>query len=309
MGKVSAVLYRAVVSIFLLYHIMIETYESNKILRNQYKGLLEVKCQSMVYYLQHLVKKVNERMRKAMKVFLIILGILCIFYCISIFFVGFGTRFFLVWSVMGAAFIFLGIAVDKKWFDSFPMWIKVAFGGFVLAGTILFLVVEGMILSKVGATGMPNADYCVILGAQWKRQGPSEPLRRRLDTAVEYLEQNPETKVIVSGGRGTDEIIAEADGMAEYLKNAGIAEDRILIENQSGNTNENLLFSAGLFNKEASSVVIVTNNFHVFRALQLAKKQGYQAEGLAASSVAWMLPNNLLREFVGVLKDFLVGNL
>ena len=57
-------------------------------------------------------------------------------------------------------------------------------------------------------------------------------------------------------------------------------------------------------------MVIVTNNFHVFRALKIAEKQGYtNVEGLAASAVAGLLPNNLLREFAGVLKDFIFGNL
>ena len=59
-----------------------------------------------------------------------------------------------------------------------------------------------------------------------------------------------------------------------------------------------------------AKVVIVTNNFHVFRALGIARKQGYaNVEGLAASSVLGMGPSNLLREFLGVLKDFIVGNL
>lgn len=101
--------------------------------------------------------------------------------------------------------------------------------------------------------------------------------------------------------------------MAGYLQEAGIAPERILVENKSRNTHENLAFSAELpgldLDKETCRVVVVTSNFHVFRAVGIAKKQGYQAEGLAADSVRYMLPNNLLREFVGVLKDVLVGNM
>lgn len=97
--------------------------------------------------------------------------------------------------------------------------------------------------------------------------------------------------------------------MKQYLMAAGIAGERILMEDRSGNTSQNLKFSAGLIDTENSRVVIVTNNFHMFRALGIAKKQGYSAEGLSAGSVVWMLPNNMLREFLGVLKDFAVGNL
>ena len=90
----------------------------------------------------------------------------------------------------------------------------------------------------------------------------------------------------------------------------GIAEERILTENKSANTCQNLAYSSQLLDKENDSVVLVTNNFHMYRALSIAKKQGYlQIEGLSAGSYPAMLPNNLLREFFGVIKDFFVGNL
>lgn len=98
--------------------------------------------------------------------------------------------------------------------------------------------------------------------------------------------------------------------MYEYLTRAGIEPERILIEDKSTNTYENLIFSGRLLDRERDRVVIVTNNFHMFRTLKIAEKQGFErAEGLAADSLAGMAPNNLLREFLGVLKDFAVGNL
>ena len=70
------------------------------------------------------------------------------------------------------------------------------------------------------------------------------------------------------------------------------------------------MFSGRLLDPENDKVVIVTNNFHVFRAICIAEKQGYRnVEGMAAGSVAGMAPHNLLREFFGVVKDFLLGNL
>ena len=98
--------------------------------------------------------------------------------------------------------------------------------------------------------------------------------------------------------------------MEQYLIDAGIAPERITKEDRSTNTFENLRFSGELLDRKNSRVVIVTNNFHVFRAMKIAEKQGYaNVEGMAAGSVLWMNPNNLLREFLGVIKDFLVGNL
>ena len=135
-------------------------------------------------------------------------------------------------------------------------------------------------------------------------------LRRRLDKAIDYLEQNPDTSVIVSGGQGGNESIPEAVGMREYLIEAGIGEERIFVEDQSSSTYQNLVFSAEFLDRENDRVVVVTNNFHIFRALSIAKKQGYlNVEGLSASTPLGSEPNNLLREFIGVVKDFFVGNL
>ena len=104
--------------------------------------------------------------------------------------------------------------------------------------------------------------------------------------------------------------VSGANSIPEYLLQAGIGEERIFVEDSSTSTYQNLVFSAELLNPEDDSVVIVTNNFHVFRAVSIAKKQGYRnVEGLAASAPLGSGPNNLLREFLGVIKDFLVGNL
>lgn len=248
---------------------------------------------------------------KAASIFLLIIGLLCTAYCIGISLVRSGSSFYLMWGVIGIICILTAILLNiKRFMNAIPGWLKGITIGIVCAGLLLFFVVEGLILSQYNANAAPGADYCIILGAQLKTTGPSEVLRRRLDRAVEYLNENSDTKVIVSGGQGINEPAAEAVGMKEYLVNAGIAEDRILLEPLSGNTYENIKFSKNLIDSEEARVVVVTNNFHVFRAVKIARKQGIQnVEGLAASSVAWLLPNNLLREFAGVLKDFVFGNL
>lgn len=239
-----------------------------------------------------------------------IVGVLCILYCIAIAFSGYGTRFFLIWGAIGAACVLLSAALARRrLLEALPGWLKGIAVVIFCLGLLLFIVVEAMILGQFGAKAQPGADYCIILGAQWKDDGPSEVLRRRLDKAIKYLQENPGTIAVVSGGQGSNEFISEAAGMKQYLVDAGIGEERILVEDKSTNTCENLAFSGALLDKENSSAVVVTNNFHMFRALKIAEKQGYNAQGLAADSVVWMLPNNLLREFLGVLKDFAVGNI
>ena len=241
-----------------------------------------------------------------------VLGVLCLLYCLAILlFMGYGTRFFLIWGAMAACFGFLSFLFTReKWLERLPKWFKRSVIVCCAAGLLLFVVVEGLILSRFGETPKPGADYVVVLGAQWKTNGPSYVLQKRLDAASVYLMANPDTKVIVSGGQGSNEPISEAAGMRDYLVAAGVEEERILMEDQSTNTYENLVFSSRLFDKTTERIVLVTNNFHVYRAVKIAEKQGYaQVEGLAADSYPAMIPNNLLREFFGVVKDFFVGNL
>lgn len=239
------------------------------------------------------------------------LGVCCILYCGGIAVVGFGTYFFLIWGAMGIVFLLLGTLLSNRALvRRLPRWLKVITLSLFFLGILLFMGVEGLILSQYRAVPKPGADYVIILGAQWRKGGPSEVLRRRLDKAVEYLKENPGTQVIVSGGQGNNEPVSEAAGMRGYLVDAGINDERILVEDTSVNTFQNLVFSGRLLDRENDKVVIVTNNFHVFRSIRIAEKQGYKnVEGMAAGSVAGMAPHNLLREFFGVVKDFLVGNL
>lgn len=243
---------------------------------------------------------------------LLAMGVLCLLYCLGIgLFMGFGTLFFLIWGVLGGILLAAGwFLADRARRERIPGWLKRLAGGGAAAGLLLFIVIEVLILGQFGAKAPKGADYCIVLGAQMKEDGPSDVLRRRLDAALGYLRENPDTIAIVSGAQGADEPMSEAQGMYEYLTAAGIEQERILLEEQSGNTCENLSCSSRLIDKESSSVVVVTNNFHVFRATGIARKTGFkEVYGLAATSYPGMLPNNLLREFLGVIKDFVAGNL
>ena len=241
-----------------------------------------------------------------------ICGILCILYCIWIaLFVEYGSLFFTIWGTGGVLLCLIGFLMGREalW-SRIPVWVKAAGGSILGIGVAAVLVTVGMILAAAKAVPPDGADYCLILGAQIRQNGPSIVLKRRLDIAIDYLKKNPDTKVIVSGGQGANEPMTEAQGMAEYLVEHGIKESRILKEDKSRNTSENLSFSSAYLDKEQDEGVIVTNSFHVFRALHIAKKKGYQkVYGLAATSYMPTLPNNLLRECLGVWKDALVGNL
>lgn len=242
---------------------------------------------------------------------LILLGILFLAYFICIaFFVGHGTNFYFIWLFLGVGAILFALLWKKGFFaEHIPMGLRRLFLIGVILGGLLFVIVEGCIISGFSAEGKAGLDYLVVLGAQMKANGPSKALQYRLDEAALYLEQNKETKVIVSGGKGPDEHISEAQGMYDYLIQKGIAYDRIIMEDRSKNTFQNLTYSAKFLNKE-DMVGVVTNNFHVFRAVKIAKKAGYEnVYGIAARGEPFLQYNNMMREFFGVVKDFLVGNM
>ena len=254
----------------------------------------------------------TEPRRSALALLTALLALACMLYCLCIyFFMGYGTKFFLIWGVMAVGFAGLSWLLWKPGLcERIPRVLRIGFIAVVMVGVLLLVIVEGLIFSQFGARAQGDADYMIVLGAQWKNGYPSYVLQKRLDAAIVYLKENPDTIVIVSGGQGSNEPISEAEGMAGYLQDAGIDAERIVQEDQSTSTSENLEFSAGYLNKAEDRVVIVTSDFHVYRAMKIASKKGYaQVAGLSAGSYPAMLPNNLLREFFGVVKDFVVGNM
>ena len=117
-----------------------------------------------------------------------------------------------------------------------------------------------------------------------------------------YLEKNPETICIVSGGQGYNEPCTEAQAMADYMEAAGIEKDRLILEDESKTTEQNIKYSKK-YMKDGASVGIITNDFHMFRAMQITKGEGLKsAKAIAAGSNPLYLPNNMLREYLAEWK-------
>lgn len=245
-----------------------------------------------------------------MHITFLILGVLSLLYFVGIFFFGsHGSIFYLIWGALGILCL-VWANRGKDILDRMPGWLKKLSAIVLAVGILIFLIVEGMIISGFSKKGQAGLDYILVLGAQLKDTGPSYVLQKRLDEAYEYLINNPDTKVIVSGGQGSNEPAAEAQGMYDYLVERGISPERIIKEGESKNTSQNIRFSMEYMDVQNDTIGIVTSNFHIFRALKLAKAAGYQNVcGIAAPSHPGLLINNMLREFLGVVKDFLVGNL
>lgn len=177
-----------------------------------------------------------------------------------------------------------------------------AAGGIACIALIGAVVISCFMVKAMNDKPKNSHTTVVVLGCQINGETPSRMLKRRLDTAYDYLSENSGVKVIVSGGQGSDEVTSEADVMRKYLLKRGIEDSRIYMEDKSTSTEENLRFSKEIIAKEGlcEKITIVTDGFHQLRADILAKKQGIESRNISASTEKWLLPTYWIREIYGV---------
>jgi len=173
-------------------------------------------------------------------------------------------------------------------------------------GFVVLSITGGVIARSAVGSPDPAADHLIVLGCQVNGTVPSRMLRQRLDAAVDYLNTHPNAIAIVSGGMGPGEKITEAQCMRDYLTAAGIDESRIRIEDRATSTMENLRFSMDLL--EGGTVAIVSNEFHLYRAGQMAQSLGLDARLIPADTEFPILTASYyLREILAVWKYHLLG--
>lgn len=188
-----------------------------------------------------------------------------------------------------------------------PKWLRIAICIIIIVGIAVFTTMECMIISKMNSKADDGVDYIVVLGAQVRGERITKSLAKRLDAAYDYLIENEDTKVICTGGQGAGEDISEAFAEKRYLMEKGIAEDRIIMEDKSTSTYENLKFTLEIIGDKDAKIAIVTNNFHVYRAVLLGKYVGFKnVDGIAGESDNRLLLNYMVREGLALFKEFIV---
>lgn len=243
---------------------------------------------------------------------LILCTVLCIiYYVFAASYAGITSAFLFFWILAAAGFAILTIIAilhkKKKILNIIPKWIKLVIAVIVVVGIVIFVSMECMIVSKMNSTAKDEVDYVVVLGAQVRGEKITKSLAKRLDAAYDYLVEHQDAKVICTGGQGKGEDISEAFAEKKYLLEKGISEDRIILEDKSTSTYENLKFSMDIIGDDNSSIAIVTNNFHVYRAMMLGKYVGFKnVYGIAAKSDNKLLLNYMVREGLALFKEILV---
>lgn len=246
-------------------------------------------------------------------------AVLClVYYGVIVLYAGFGTSFAVLWLLIGGFFgaTAAGIHFYQKYPERVPLWLPVSFVTLCASGLMIVLVTQILIFGRIPAAAEPSLDYVIVLGAKVKPDGSlSKTLKLRLDKALEYMKENPETMLVLSGAKGDAEPCSEADAMETYLLGQGADADHLLKEEQSFSTVENLAYSRVMIEKRENlleqerkaeadrllraqgeiegvpetgapanntpvlarqpRVGIITSNFHLCRAAMIAKKQDY----------------------------------
>lgn len=245
-------------------------------------------------------------------------GVLCLLMAFW-FFLPIPLLIFSIACVVGAAGFGLAGLVLLRW-ERFCRWLKKLWKKrgmrvilTVLAVVLAALVVLTGVLSArvVGGMHQPesDADTVIVLGCQVRGDRPSRLLARRINAAADYLNAHPQAMCIVSGGQGSGENITEAECMYRGLVQRGVAAERILLEPDSTSTRENLAFSRKIMEAQGlqEPVLVVSNNFHIYRALQMASESGLEARGLPAACDWFVLPTYILREAMALVKYRIFG--
>lgn len=174
----------------------------------------------------------------------------------------------------------------------------------LIVATIFTIITCNILFHEFNAKPM-KSDAMIVLGCEIKGKIPSLMLEERLKKALELYNANYANYIIVSGGKGSNEIVSEASVMSGWLIKNGISADKILQEDRSHTTYENLKYSKVIMEKkEFSTAIIVSNGFHIFRSLRLAEKLGINANGAPAPTVFYLSFYFHCREILSVVKNF-----
>ena len=217
-----------------------------------------------------------------------------------------------VWNVgstlllAGAAFLAGIVALEKKM--GRRQILLTGLGILLLA----VLIVHAAIWNYFAYCRQPAAQgeaTVIVLGCKVNGEEPSLMLRRRLQRALLYLQQNPQANCVVSGGMGENESYTEAHVMKKYLVENGIDPSRIYEEDRSTNTDTNIQNSLALIEQEGLSdnLIICTDGFHQLRAWLYVRRYGAQATAISGKTPLLVVPSYAVRELCGILKMLLIG--
>lgn len=204
--------------------------------------------------------------------------------------------------LFGIAYIVIGLLMNRT-DSSNQKYI------FIIALCVLLLTILKMReIYAVGKTKISAQKVIIVLGCRVRGDEPSLSLIKRVDAAYKFLLFNPESVAILSGGQGKDENISEAQCMQQLLYARGISKDRLILEDRSTSTDENIRFSLQIIETLDldRNIAIVTSEYHQKRAANICKKYGLNSTPVSSKTKWTLLPTFLLRELFAEIKEKLL---
>ena len=219
--------------------------------------------------------------------------------------IGYKTIFLALLAITFLIALYRLISVFAKKNVKSAKVLKTVLTSLVCIGLAFFAVIEVFVISAAHTGRDAKAPYLVVLGAGVNGTAPSLALEYRLEAAKAYLDEYPEAKAVVSGGQGEGEAVSEAECMRSWLVKNGISEDRIIMEDKSTSTYENLENSLEIIKISGGDphgkIAVLSGEYHLYRATYMARKLGADAVGVAAhTGLPVLMANYFIREAFGV---------
>ncbi len=214
---------------------------------------------------------------------------------------GIGAYFFTLAALAPAV-----MSIDVPWLKT-AVWIIFALFGI----PVLFFLVSIAVMAVGARSPRDRGEYTLmVLGCKLKEGRPGRMLRRRLNKAAEELERDNTLMCVVSGGRAPDQTLAEAEAMAEYLRERGIAPERIIVEKMSSTTYENFLFSKNLLEQYdlPRRVGVVTDRFHQFRSGRIARTAGIESFPVGCRTAWYLAVQFWMRDVLCIIERMIRGH-
>lgn len=229
-----------------------------------------------------------------------------IFYYITIvMYAGIKLNFSVFWLVLSVGNFILGVLVNYLDKRSFP-FIHIIEGVllfFIILFFIFYIIMYSFLRKKGNAVPINYIPFMIVLGARVKGKTPTKTLKRRVNKAYEYLVKNENTIAILSGGKGEGEFISEACCMQKMLMKKGISQNRLILEEKSRTTRENIKFSKKWIENKKEPVLIVSSDFHVWRGMVMAAENGFRkVYGLGAKTEPLLALHYYTREIFAWIK-------
>ena len=227
-------------------------------------------------------------------------------------FTGYSFSALVLCALMGIIIFYNTARLLKGRFPKPVKAVTTVFTVILCIGLLVVGITEALIIRASFGSPGESCEYVVVLGAKVRHDGPSVSLQNRIDGAYDYLTEHPGAIAIVSGGKGGDEPMTEAECMYTELIAMGIDPDRVWMEDKATSTWENLKFTLDLVEQKTGTrprkLGVVSSEYHLFRASLFAREHGVEFVGIPAETTRISLKiNYFLREVAGVWHYILLG--